>query len=281
MTVPTIELIDGHTIPQLGFGVFQVPPEDTADTVRRALEVGYRHLDTAQMYGNEAGVGQAIRDAGIPREDLYITSKLNNGFHRPDDARRTFGESLDRLGLERIDLFLIHWPLPTLYDGDYVSTWRTLASFVEDGRAASVGVSNFQPDHLDRIVAETGVVPVVNQVEVHPFFTNEAVRAANARHGVRTEAWSPIAKGQVDDDATIGAVAQRLGRSPAQVTLRWHVQRGDIVFPKSVNVDRMRQNFEIFDFELTADDMAALDGLDRGEEGRTGPNPDRFDYVPA
>ena len=190
-------------------------------------------------------------------------------------------ETLERLGLEQIDLFLIHWPLPTLYDGDYVSTWQTLASFVEDGRAASVGVSNFQPDHLDRIVDETGVVPVVNQVEVHPFFANEAVRAANARHGVRTEAWSPIAQGAVNDDATIGAVAERLGRSPAQVTLRWHVQRGDIVFPKSVNVDRMRQNFEIFDFELSADDMAALDGLDRGEDGRTGPHPDRFDHVPA
>ena len=280
MTVPSIELHDGTSIPQLGFGVYQVPPPETAATVRTALEVGYRHIDTAQMYGNEAGVGEAIRDSGIPREELYITSKLNNGFHRPDDARRSFGETLDRLGLERIDLFLIHWPLPTLYDGDYVSTWQTLASFVEEGRAASVGVSNFQPDHLDRIVSETGVVPVVNQVEVHPFFTNEAVRAANARHGVHTEAWSPIAQGAVNHDATIGEVAQRLDRSPAQVTLRWHLQRGDIIFPKSVNRDRMQQNFEIFDFELTADDVAALDGLDRGEEGRTGPNPDTFDYVP-
>ena len=281
MTIPTIDLINGTSIPQLGFGVFQVPPPETADTVLKAFEVGYRHIDTAQMYENEAGVGQAIRDAGIPREELYITSKLNNGFHRPEDAERSLAETLERLGLEQIDLFLIHWPLPTLYDGDYVSTWQTLASFVEDGRAASVGVSNFEPDHLDRIVAETGVVPVVNQVEVHPFFANEAVRAANARHGVRTEAWSPIAQGAVNDDATIGAVAERLGRSPAQVTLRWHVQRGDIVFPKSVNVDRMRQNFEIFDFELSADDMAALDGLDRGEDGRTGPHPDRFDHVPA
>ena len=281
MTIPTIDLINGTSIPQLGFGVFQVPPPETADTVLKAFEVGYRHIDTAQMYENEAGVGQAIRDAGIPREELYITSKLNNGFHRPEDAKRSLEETLERLGLEQIDLFLIHWPLPTLYDGDYVSTWQTLASFVEDGRAASVGVSNFQPDHLDRIVDETGVVPVVNQVEVHPLFANEAVRAANARHGVKTEAWSPIAQGAVNDDATIGAVAQRLGRSPAQVTLRWHVQRGDIVFPKSVNVDRMRQNFEIFDFELSADDMAALDGLDRGEDGRTGPHPDRFDHVPA
>ena len=281
MTIPTIDLINGTSIPQLGFGVFQVPPPETADTVLKAFEVGYRHVDTAQMYENEAGVGQAIRDAGIPREELYITSKLNNGFHRPEDAKRSLEETLERLGLEQIDLFLIHWPLPTLYDGDYVSTWQTLASFVEDGRAASVGVSNFQPDHLDRIVDETGVVPVVNQVEVHPLFANEAVRAANARHGVKTEAWSPIAQGAVNDDATIGAVAQRLGRSPAQVTLRWHVQRGDIVFPKSVNVDRMRQNFEIFDFELSADDMAALDGLDRGEDGRTGPHPDRFDHVPA
>ncbi len=281
MTVPKIELINGTSIPQLGFGVYQVPPEDTADTVRQALEVGYRHIDTAQMYQNEAGVGAAIRDAGIPRDELYITSKLNNGFHRPDDARRAFADTLERLGLDRIDLFLIHWPLPTQYDGDFVSTWKTLGEFVEDGRAASIGVSNFQPDHLDRIVAETGVVPVVNQVEVHPFFANEDVRSANAKHGVVTEAWSPIAQGKVGDDDTIGEIATLVGRSPAQVALRWHVQRGDVIFPKSMKVERMRQNFEIFDFELSPSAMSALDELDRGEEGRLGPNPDVFDYIPS
>jgi 2,5-diketo-D-gluconate reductase A len=280
MTVPTITLNDQTTIPQLGFGVFQVPPEETAATVAQALEAGYRHLDTAQMYQNEQGVGEAIAASGIARDELYLTTKLNNGFHRPDDARRAFDESLARLGLDRVDLFLIHWPLPTRYDGDFVSTWQTLVEFQKDGRATSIGVSNFQPAHLDRIVAETGVVPAVNQVEVHPFFGNEDVRAASARHGIAVEAWSPIAKGQVNDDSTIRAVAAGVGRTPAQVALRWHVQRGDIVFPKSMRAERMAENFAIFDFELSEEDMAAITGLDRGEQGRLGPNPDTFDYIP-
>jgi 2,5-diketo-D-gluconate reductase A len=280
MTVPTITLNDQTTIPQLGFGVFQVPPDQTAKTVLNAFEVGYRHIDTAQMYANEAGVGEAIAASGIPREDLYITTKLNNGFHRPDDARRSLDESLSRLGLDRVDLFLIHWPLPTRYDGDYVTTWRTMAEFVEDGRATSVGVSNFQPHHLDKIVSETGVVPVLNQVEVHPFFGNEAVRAACARHGVAVEAWAPIARGRVADDDTITGIADRLGRTPAQVALRWHIQRGDIVFPKTGAPERMRENFDIFDFELSDDDMSRITALDRGEDGRSGPNPDTFDMIP-
>ena len=280
MTVPTITLHDRTTIPQLGFGVFKVPRDQTETTVTAALEAGYRHIDTAQMYGNEAGVGAAIAASGIPRDELYVTTKLNNGNHRPDDARRTFGESLDRLGLDRIDLFLIHWPLPTRYDGDFVTTWRTMAEFVDDGRATSIGVSNFQPAHLDRIIGETGVTPVVNQVEVHPFFGNEAVRSACAGHRVAVEAWAPIARGRVGDDATITAIADRLERTPAQVALRWHIQRGDIVFPKSMSPDRMRENFDIFDFELGEDDMRAITALDRGEAGRTGPQPDTFDYVP-
>jgi len=280
MTVPTITLNDQTTIPQLGFGVFQVPPDDTAKTVLSALEVGYRHIDTAQMYANEAGVGEAIAASGIPRDELYVTTKLNNGFHRPDDARRSLDESLSRLGLDRVDLFLIHWPLPTRYDGDYVTTWRTMAEFVEDGRATSVGVSNFQPDHLDRIVSETGVVPVLNQVEVHPFFGNEDVRAACARRDIAVEAWAPIAQGKVVDDETITGVADRLGRTPAQVALRWHIQRGDIVFPKTVTPERMRENFDIFDFELSDDDMSSITALDRGEDGRSGPNPDTFDMIP-
>ena len=283
MTVPDIKLNDQTTIPQLGFGVFKVKPDQTQAVVENALEVGYRHLDTAQMYGNEEGVGKAIAAAGLPREELYVTTKLNNGFHRPDDARRAFAESLERLGLDHVDLFLIHWPLPTRYDGDYVSTWRTLTEFAGqggDGRATSIGVSNFEPDHLQRIIDETGVIPAVNQVEVHPFLTNERVRAADAQHGIATEAWSPIARGQVADDPTIGAIADRLGRTPAQVTLRWHVQRGDIVFPKTTSPERMRENFAIFDFELADDDMAAISGLDRGESGRTGPNPNRMDWIP-
>ena len=280
MTVPTITLNDQTTIPQLGFGVFQVPPEETAATVGSAFEVGYRHIDTAQMYQNEQGVGEAIAASGIARDELYVTTKLNNGFHAPDDARRSFEESLQKLGLDRVDLFLVHWPLPTLYDGDYVSTWRTLAEFVADGRATSIGVSNFQPAHLDRIIEETGVVPAVNQIEVHPYFTNEAARAASIRHGVEVEAWSPIAQGKVLDDDVIGKIAAGHGKTPSQVTLRWHVERGDIVFPKSMHVERMRENFDIFDFTLTADEVAEISALDRGEDGRNGPNPDTFDYLP-
>jgi len=281
MTVSTITLNNGTSIPQLGFGVFQVPPEKTAETVTKAFEVGYRHIDTAEMYQNEEGVGEAIRSSGIARDELYVTSKLNNGFHRPDDARRAFDETLGKLGLDRIDLFLIHWPLPTLYDGDFVSTWKTLAEFVEDGRATSIGVSNFQPAHLDRIVEETGVVPAVNQIEVHPYFTNEEARAASIRHGVEVEAWSPIAQGKVLDDELINKIGANYGKTASQVTLRWHVERGDIVFPKSMSQERMRENFEIFDFSLTRDEVEQISGLDRGEDGRTGPNPDTFDYVPS
>lgn len=278
-TIPGITLNDERRIPQLGFGVFKVEPEYTQETVEQAFEVGYRHIDTAQMYGNEAGVGAAIKAAGIPRDELWITTKLNNGFHRPDDARRTFAESLDRLGLDEVDLFLIHWPLPTRYDGDFVSTWRTLVELRDDGRARSIGVSNFEPDHLQRIVDETGVVPAVNQIEVHPFLTNEAARAANAAHGVATEAWSPIARGQVNDDPTIRGIAERLGRTPSQVALRWAIQRGDIVFPKSMRRERMEENFAIFDFELADDDLATISSLDRGEAGRTGPNPNTMDWL--
>ena len=263
--------------------MFQVDPDETQEVVEQALEVGYRHLDTAQMYRNEEGVGRAIAASGIPRDELFVTTKLNNGFHRPDDARRAFDESLQRLGLDRVDLFLIHWPLPTRYDGDFESTWRTLTEFSGqwgDGRATSVGVSNFEPEHLKRIVDDSGHVPVVNQVEIHPYFGNEAVRAANASYDVVTESWSPIAQGAVLGDPTIGRIAARLDRTPAQVTLRWHVQRGDVVFPKSVNLGRMRENFALFDFELTDDDMAAIGGLDRGANGRTGSDPKTMDWIP-
>lgn len=280
MSVPTITLNNQTTIPQLGFGVFQVPPEQTADTVTKAFEAGYRHIDTAQMYGNEQEVGVAIAASGIERDELYVTSKLNNGFHRPDDAERAFDETLDKLGLAQIDLFLIHWPLPTQYDGDYVSTWKTLTGFVTDGRARSVGVSNFQPAHLDRLVAETGVVPSINQIEVHPYFTNEEARAASIRHGVEVEAWSPIAQGRVLDNPVIGEIAAAYDKSPSQVTLRWHIERGDIVFPKSMRPERMAENFDIFDFALTVDEVARISALDQGEAGRTGPNPDQFDYIP-
>lgn len=279
-TVPTIDLNDGRQIPQLGFGVFQIPPDETADAVRTALDIGYRHIDTAQMYGNEKEVGAGIRDAGLPRGEVFITSKLNNGFHRPDDARRAFDATLNALGSDYVDLFLIHWPLPTLYDGDFVSTWKTLEEFAKDGRAHSIGVSNFQPAHLDRLARETETVPAVNQIEAHPYFTNDAVRAYNEAHGIATEAWSPIAQGRVLDDAVITRIADALGKSPAQVVLRWHVQRGDIVFPKSVTPERIKSNFGIFAFELDDSEMDAITALDRGERGRTGPNPDEFDRIP-
>jgi 2,5-diketo-D-gluconate reductase A len=279
--IPVIDLNDGTTIPQLGFGVFQIPPAETAKAVELALQAGYRHIDTAEMYGNEKGVGEAIRASGLDRDDVYVTSKLNNGFHRPDDARRAFADTLDALGFEQVDLFLIHWPLPTLYDGDFVSTWRTLEEFRADGRARSIGVSNFQVAHLERLAAETETVPVVNQVELHPYFHNEDVRDYGEAHGIATEAWAPIGQGKVLDDEVIGAIAGEVGRTPAQVTLRWHIQRGSIVFPKSVTPERIRENFEIFDFELEPGDVERIDDLDRGEAGRTGPNPDQFAYVPG
>jgi 2,5-diketo-D-gluconate reductase A len=278
--VPVIDLNDGARIPQLGFGVFQIKPEKTAAAVKAALDVGYRHIDTAEMYGNEKEVGQGILEAGLDRASVFITSKLNNGFHEPDDARRAFDGTLSALGSDYVDLFLIHWPLPTLYDGDFVSTWQVLEEFAAHGRARSIGVSNFQPEHLDRLAKESATVPAVNQVEIHPYFANEEVRAYGREHGIATEAWSPIAQGKVLGDPVIERIATAVGKSPAQVVLRWHIQRGDIVFPKSVSPDRMKSNFELFDFELDDSDMTAISALDKGESGRTGPNPDEFDYVP-
>ena len=279
--VPTIELNDGHTIPQLGFGVWQIEPQDAAWAVGHALEVGYRHIDTAQMYGNERQVGEAIRSSGLDRAEVFVTSKLNNGFHKPDDARRAFERTLSELASDYVDLFLIHWPLPTLYDGDFVSTWKTLEEFQRDGRARSIGVSNFQVAHLERLAAETDTVPAVNQIELHPYFLNDEVRAYGEAHGIATEAWSPIAQGAVLDDPVIAGIAERADRTPAQVVLRWHIQRGNIVFPKSVTPSRIRENFELFDFELAPQDVEKIDNLDRGEAGRQGPNPDSFAYVPS
>jgi 2,5-diketo-D-gluconate reductase A len=279
--VPDLALNSGQKIPQLGFGVFQIEPAETAEAVGRALDVGYRHIDTAEMYRNEKGVGDGVRASGLDRSEVYITSKLSNGSHEPDAARRAFDGTLEALGSDYVDLFLIHWPLPTLYGGDFVSTWQTLEEFYRDGRARSIGVSNFQVPHLRRLAEEAEVVPAVNQVEVHPYFTNEEVRAYGAEHGILTEAWSPIAQGGVLKDPTITAIAERVGRTAAQVTLRWHIQRGDIVFPKSTTPSRISENFELFDFELTDDDMTAISALDQGEDGRTGAHPDRFAYVPS
>ncbi|MGW1448326.1 aldo/keto reductase [Micromonospora sp. NPDC002411] len=279
-TIPDISLNDGTTIPQLGFGVFQIEPKDTVAAVTTALETGYRHIDTAEMYGNEAEVGEAVRMSGLDRSAVYVTSKLNNAFHRPDDARRAFDSTLAALKMDYIDLFLIHWPLPTLYDGDYVSTWKTLEEFQRDGRARSIGVSNFQVAHLERLADEANVVPAVNQIEAHPYFTNDEVRAYGRAHNILTEAWSPIAQGKVLDDPTVVDLAEQVGRTPAQVVLRWHVQRGDIIFPKSTTPKRIEENTRIFDFELDDTAMERINWLNQGEAGRQGPNPDTFAYLP-
>jgi 2,5-diketo-D-gluconate reductase A len=279
--VPSVTLGDGNPIPQLGFGVFQIPPEDTARAVDAALHAGYRHIDTAEMYRNERGVGEAIRASGLDREDVYVTSKLNNSYHRPADARRAFARTLSELESEFVDLFLIHWPLPTLDDGDFVSTWKTLEEFQREGRARSIGVSNFQVAHLERLAAETETVPAVNQIELHPYLLNEPVHAYGEEHGIATEAWSPIAQGAVLGDPVIARIARELDRTPAQVVLRWHIERGNIVFPKSTTPARITENLHLFDFQLEPGHSEAIDALDRDEDGRTGPNPDTFAYTPA
>ncbi|MBM7472973.1 aldo/keto reductase [Subtercola frigoramans] len=276
MTVPTVTLNNGATIPQLGFGVFQIDPAETREATLTALEVGYRHIDTAEMYGNEKGVGEAVAASGLARDDIFVTSKLNNGFHARQDALDAFDRTLESLGFDYLDLFLIHWPLPGV--GDYVETWKAMEEMHASGRVKSIGVSNFQPHHLQRLFDETDIVPAVNQIEVHPYLTQDDVRAFNTSHGIATEAWSPIAQGKVLDDAVIVSIGERLGRSPAQVTLRWAIQRGDIVFPKSVTRSRVEENFALFDFELTDDDVSAITALNRDE--RTGPNPDEFNYIP-
>jgi 2,5-diketo-D-gluconate reductase A len=287
--IPDIALNDGTTIPQLGFGTLHIQPDReptpensrrTAEVVSLALQVGYRHLDTAQQYGNEKGVGLAIAASGIDRKELYVTSKLGNRNHRPADVRRSFEETLDNLGLDYLDLFLMHWPLPTLYGGDYVSTWEAMAALVEGGRLRTVGVSNFQPAHLDRILSATGIVPAVNQIEVHPYHRNDAARSASLRHGIVVEAWSPLGQGKLLDDPVIGEIARARGKSAAQVILRWHLQHGHVIFPKSARLERMRENLDLFDFELSAAEVARIDALDRGEAGRIGPNPDTFDWLP-
>src|ERR1700761_9296183 len=288
-TVPEVRLNNGSTIPQLGYGTLALQPDRehtdaneavTADVVARALDAGYGHIDTAQAYGTELGVGHAIAESGIPRDEIYITSKLANANHAPDDVRRSFETTLQNLGVDELDLFLIHWPLPTLYGGDFVSTWRTLTEFVADGRLRSAGVSNFQPAHLDRIVAETGLAPAVNQFEIHPYFNNDAAREACARHGIAVEAHSPLGHNSAPlGDATIAAIAGEHGKSVAQVILRWHMQRSIVAIPKSARPQRMAENLDIFDFDLTDEQVTAIDGLDHGAAGRVGPNPDTYEGV--
>ena len=275
--IPDITLNNGQRIPQLGFGVFLVRPQDTVAAVSTALQAGYRHIDTAEMYGNEREVGEAITRSDLDRSEVFITSKLSNDAHRPDDARRAFDESLKALGVGYLDLFLIHWPLPTRYDGDYVSTWKTLEEFYRDGRVRSIGVSNFQPHHLRRLHSESEIIPAVNQIEVNPYLTQDELRGFCAQHQIAVEAWSPLGRGNVLADPTIGTIARRAAKTPAQVVLRWHLQRGDIVFPKSVTPDRIRENIDIFDFGLSEAEVGAISALNRNE--RTGPDPDTFDMI--
>jgi 2,5-diketo-D-gluconate reductase A len=273
--IPEVMLNNGQRIPQLGFGVFLIRPAQTEAAVMHALQAGYRHIDTAEMYGNEAEVGQAIGKSGLSRGEVFVTTKLNNGAHRPDDARRAFDSSLKALGTDYVDLFLIHWPLPTRYGGDFVSTWRTLEEFYSDGRARSIGVSNFQPHHLRRIHTEGEINPAVDQIEVNPYLTQDDVRQFCAEHQIAVEGWSPLGRGSVLGDPTIDDIARRYGKTPAQVVLRWHIERGNIIFPKSVSAARIRENAEIFDFELAPDDVEAISALNRNQ--RTGPDPDTFE----
>ncbi|MTD58536.1 aldo/keto reductase [Amycolatopsis pithecellobii] len=270
---PEVALNNGVSVPRLGFGVFQVPPADTAKVVQTALETGYRSIDTAMIYRNEAGVGDAIKASGLPREELFVTTKLWNSDQGYDSALRAFDKSMTKLGLDYLDLYLIHWPAPKR--GAYVDSWRAFEKLYADGRVRAIGVSNFHIPHLRRLFDETGIVPAVNQVELHPNLAQLELRTFHAEHRIVTEAWSPLAQGALLADRAITGLSAKYGKSPAQIVLRWHLQSGNVVIPKSVTPSRIRENFEVFDFELAPDDLAVIDELDNG--GRTGPDPDRLE----
>jgi diketogulonate reductase-like aldo/keto reductase len=270
---PNLALNNGVDIPQLGYGVFQVPPEDTKQAALMALEAGYRHIDTATAYDNETGVGEAIRESGLDRDAVFVTTKLGNPDQGYDDTLRAFDASMERLGFDVLDLYLIHWPLPA--KDLYVDTWRAMEKLYLDGRIRAIGVSNFQPDHLRRLCDTSEVIPVLNQVELHPYLQQEEVRRTHEELGIVTEAWSPIAQGgALLEDEVVTSLADKHGRTAAQIVLRWHVEHGNVVIPKSVTPSRVEENADIFDFSLDEDDLAVIEKLDRGE--RTGPDPDRF-----
>lgn len=273
---PHLVLNNGVTIPQLGFGTYKVEPADAVRVVGEALEIGYRHVDTAQMYGNEREVGRAVRESGLPRDEVFVTTKLNNNQLTHDDALASFDRSLTELGLDHVDLFLIHWPLATV--SDFVPRWNALEEIYRSGRARAIGVSNFQEHHLRRLLEETEVVPAVNQVEIHPYLVQDDLRRFGAQHGIVTQSWSPLGRGAVLGDATIAAIARRYDVSPAQVIIRWHVQRGDVVFPKASTRARIEENFRALDVELADADVAAISALDRDE--RTGSHPDTMTWIP-
>jgi 2,5-diketo-D-gluconate reductase A len=267
---PRLSLDDGAIIPQLGFGLYKVPAADAARLAREAIAIGYRHLDTAAFYGNEEGVGEAVREAPVPREELFVTSKVwkdDNGY---DTTLRAFDASMARLGLATLDLYMIHWPVPST--DRYVDTWRALIRLREEGRVRSIGVANFHAHHIERVVAETGVTPVVNQVELHPWLPQRELREFDEDRGIRTEAWSPLARGRILATPLLDDLAAKHGRTPAQIVLRWHIELGNIVIPKASSPDRLRENLDVFDFALDADDLAAIASLETGE--RTGRDPD-------
>jgi diketogulonate reductase-like aldo/keto reductase len=272
MTVPSIPLPHGEEIPQLGFGVFQIPPEDTVEATTLALQAGYRHIDTAAAYGNEAEVGQAIRALGLPREEVFVTTKCWNADHGYDLATKALKDSLHRMEMEHVDLYLIHWPVPA--QDRYVETWRAFVDLQAEGLVRSIGVSNFNPPHLRRIIEETGVTPAVNQIELHPYLQQPGLRREHADLGIVTEAWSPLAQGAALDDPVIAEIAEGHGKTPSQVVLRWHLQLDHVVFPKSATPARIEENFDLFGFHLSEAEMGRIEALDAGE--RTGPDPDTF-----
>ncbi|PRZ08631.1 diketogulonate reductase-like aldo/keto reductase [Isoptericola sp. CG 20/1183] len=277
MTVPSITLNNGVTVPQVGLGVFQVPDDGTQANVEQALERGYRHIDTAAGYYNEDGVGAALRASGLPREELFVTTKLRNGDQGYDSALRAFEDSRRALGLDVVDLYLIHWPVPS--KDLYVETWKAFEKLLADGAVRAVGVSNFLPEHLDRLVSESDVVPAVNQIEVHPTFQQLDVQAACRKHGIAVEAYSPLGRGADLEASAVESTASALGVTPAQVVLRWHVQQGTIVIPKSLSAERQAANIDVFSFELNEEQMAAVSGLDSGVAGRTGSDPATADFT--
>jgi 2,5-diketo-D-gluconate reductase A len=274
---PTLTLNDSNVIPQLGFGVWQVPPDITATCCVEALRAGYRSIDTAEGYQNEEGVGRAVREGGVPRSEIFITSKLRNGEHRRDNALRAFDETMRKLGIERLDLFLIHWPMPAR--GHYVEAWKTMIELRNAGRIRSIGVSNFDLDHLQRIIAETGVTPAVNQIELHPRFQQRDKRAFHKEHGIAIESWSPLGSGRHIDAPAIAAIARKHGKSPAQVMIRWHLDEGLIVIPKSATPARIRENIAVFDFALDDADRRAIAAMDDPRGGRIGPPPAKAEFV--
>ncbi|RCV50692.1 aldo/keto reductase [Marinitenerispora sediminis] len=274
-TVPDVTLNNGVRIPQLGFGVWQVDNSEVVEPVRLAIEAGYRSIDTAAVYGNEQGVGEAIRQSGVARDDLFVTSKLWNSDQGYDSTLRAFDATLERLGLEQLDLYLIHWPLPAR--DTYIDTWKAFERLYADGRVRAIGLSNFQIPHLRRVLDEGSVVPAINQIELHPNLVQAELRAFHAEHGIATEAWSPLGQGHLLTDPAIGEIAESYGKTAAQVILRWHLQLGNVVIPKSVTPERIRSNFDVFDFELSAADVEALSALDAGK--RFGPDPDVFGAV--